>query len=64
MVKEDEIRHKWQEYFDKLFNDENKNTTVQRTTRLMTLIGALCGGFKIEGQRSLENDERGQSDGT
>ena len=29
LVKEDEIRHRWQEYFDKLFNDENENTTVQ-----------------------------------
>ena len=29
LVKEDEIRHTWQEYFDKLFNGENKNTTVQ-----------------------------------
>ena len=28
-MKEDEIRHRWQEYFDKLFNDENENTTVQ-----------------------------------
>ena len=28
-MKEDEIRHRWQEYFDKLFNGENKNTTVQ-----------------------------------
>ena len=29
LVKEDEIRHRWQEYFDKLFNGENENTTVQ-----------------------------------
>ena len=29
LVKEDEIRHKWQEYFDKLFNDENTDTTFQ-----------------------------------
>ena len=29
LVKEDEIRHRWQEHFDKLFNGENKNTTVQ-----------------------------------
>ena len=29
MVKEDEIRHRWQEYFNKLFNGANKNTTVQ-----------------------------------
>ena len=28
-MKEDEIRHRWQEYFDKLFNGENENTTVQ-----------------------------------
>ena len=26
LAKEDEIRHRWQEYFDKLFNVENKNT--------------------------------------
>jgi hypothetical protein len=29
LVKEDEIRHRWREYFDKLFNGENENTTVQ-----------------------------------
>ena len=29
LMKEDEIRHRWQEYFDKLFNVENENTTVQ-----------------------------------
>ena len=28
-MKEDEIKHRWQEYFDKLFNGENENTTVQ-----------------------------------
>ena len=26
LVKEDEIRHPWQEYFDKLFNGENTDT--------------------------------------
>ena len=30
LVKENEIRHRWQEYFNKLFNGENENTTVQR----------------------------------
>ena len=29
LVKGDVIRHRWQEYFDKLFNDENKDTTFQ-----------------------------------
>ena len=28
LVKEDETRHRWQEYFDKLFNGENENTNV------------------------------------
>ena len=28
LVKEDKIRHRWQEYFDKLFNGENEDTTV------------------------------------
>ena len=29
LVKEDEIQHRWQEYFDKLFNGENTDTTFQ-----------------------------------
>ena len=28
-MKEDEIRHRWQDYFDKLFNGENTDTTFQ-----------------------------------
>ena len=29
LAKEDEIRHRWQEYFDKLFNGENTDTIFQ-----------------------------------
>ena len=29
LVKEDKIQHRWQEYFDKLFNGENTDTTFQ-----------------------------------
>ena len=29
LVKEDKIRHRWQEYFDKLINGENTDTTFQ-----------------------------------
>jgi hypothetical protein len=29
LVKEDRIRHRWQEYFDKLFNGQNGHTTFQ-----------------------------------
>ena len=28
-MKEDDIRQRWQEYFDKLFNGENENSPVQ-----------------------------------
>ena len=28
-MKEDLIKHRWQGYFDKLFNGKNENTTVQ-----------------------------------
>ena len=29
LVKKDEIRHRWQEYFDKMFNGENLDKTFQ-----------------------------------
>ena len=29
LVKEDEIQHRWQEYFDKLFHSENTDITFQ-----------------------------------
>jgi len=29
LVKEDEIRLRWQEYFDRLYNGDNENTTFQ-----------------------------------
>jgi hypothetical protein len=28
LVKENEIKHRWKDYFDKLFNGENENTIV------------------------------------
>ena len=52
LVKEDEIRHRWQEYFDKLFNGENENSTV-RLDDLMISIGALCVGSKSRRLKKL-----------
>ena len=46
VVKEDEIRHRWQGYFDKLFNGESTDTSFSWMTLLMTSIGALCGESK------------------
>jgi hypothetical protein len=28
-VKDDEIKNKWREYFDKLFNDESKKIVIE-----------------------------------
>jgi len=28
-VKDEEIQHRWQEYFDKLFNGENESSTIE-----------------------------------
>ena len=53
LVKEDEIRHRWQEYFDKLFNSENMDTTFSWMTLLMTPIGALC-----EESKNLRSERR------
>ena len=46
LVKEDEIRHRWQEYFDNCSMVRTRTPPFSWMTRLMTLIGALCGGFK------------------
>ena len=46
LVKEDEIRHRWQEYFDKLFMVRTRMSPLSWMTRLMTLTGTLCGGFE------------------
>ena len=29
MVKDEEIKHRWREYFDNLFNGENESSTVE-----------------------------------
>jgi hypothetical protein len=42
LVMEGEIRHRWREYFDKLFNGENETQRFSWTTLLMTPISALC----------------------
>ena len=63
LVKEDDIRHRWQVYFDKLFNGENENTTVQLDDSFDDTNRRFVRRIQeSEGQRSLEKDERGQSD--
>ena len=63
LMKEDEIRHRWQEYFDKLFNGENENTTVQLDDSFDDTNRRFVRSIQESKVRSLEKDERGQSDG-
>jgi hypothetical protein len=35
LVKDEEIKHRWQEYFDKLFNGEPRALPLNSTTPLM-----------------------------
>jgi hypothetical protein len=44
LVKEAEIIHRCREYFDKLFNGDNGDTTFQLDALFMTPMGALCIG--------------------
>ena len=47
-MKEDEIRHRWQEYFDKLFNGENENSTGQLDNLFDDSNGCFVRGFQVQ----------------
>jgi hypothetical protein len=46
LVKVDEIRHRWLEYFDNMFNVENGDKTFQLDYSFTNTIGTLCVGSK------------------
>jgi len=50
LVKEDEIRQRWQEYFDKLFNGENENFTVSFSSCNFGNAAHEEGEVSLEGQ--------------
>ena len=43
LVKDEEIKRRWREYFDKLFNGENESSTIELDTPLMRPARVLCG---------------------
>ena len=53
LVKDKEIKHKRREYFDKLFNGENENSTIELTTPLMRPACVLCGESRSLRSRRL-----------
>jgi hypothetical protein len=42
-MKDVEIKHRWREYFDKLFNGKTESSTMKLTTPLMISAGVLGG---------------------
>ena len=56
LVKEDEIRQRWQEYFDKLFNGENENFTVSFSSCNFGNAAHEEGEVSLEGQVMSKKD--------
>ena len=46
LVKGEDIKHRWREYFDNLYNGGMRMWISSWTTPSMTQIDALCIGFK------------------
>ena len=46
LVKNDEIKNKWRDYFEKLFNEEGDSTMIKIDYFLMTTVGILFVEFK------------------
>jgi hypothetical protein len=45
-IKDDEIKNRWREYFDKLFNEESEKSLLSWMTHLLTPTDDLFGEFK------------------
>ena len=58
LVKEDEIRHRWQEYFHKLFNSENMDTTFQLDDSFDDTNRRFVRRIQESEVRSVEKDEK------
>jgi hypothetical protein len=46
LVKDEEIKNRWREYFDGLFNDGNEGTMPKLDDSFDDTVGVLCGGSK------------------
>jgi hypothetical protein len=46
LVKNEEIKNRWKEYFNKLFNGGNESSTKNWTNHSMTITGVLYEGYK------------------
>ena len=58
LVKEDEIRHRWQEYFDKLFNCENTDITFQLDDSFDDTNRRFVRRIQESEVRGIEKNER------
>ena len=58
LIKEDEIQHRWQEYFDKLFNGENTDTTFQLDNSFDDTNRRFVRRIQESEVRGIEKDEK------
>jgi hypothetical protein len=43
LVKEEKIKHRWPEYFDKLFNGKNKSSTIELESEIKEDLKMMKG---------------------
>ena len=53
LVKDEEIKHRWREYFDKLFNGENESSTIELDDSFDETSMRFCGESKSLRSRRL-----------
>ena len=53
LVKDEEIKRRWWEYFHKLFNGENESSTIELDDPLMRPACVLCGESRSPRSRRL-----------
>jgi hypothetical protein len=53
LVKDEEIRHRWRQYFDKLFNEENGSSIIELDDSFDEITDVLCGESRRPRSRRL-----------
>jgi hypothetical protein len=51
ITKDEDIKNRWWEYFDKLFNEDSGARPLSETSLQMTLTNNSCVGFKNLGSK-------------
>ena len=63
LVKDEESKHRWQEYFNKLFNGENESSTIELDDSFDETSMFCAANPGVGGEGGFKKDERRQGDG-